>query len=218
MIIRFSDFLLSLIAISLLAPLLLVVCVILYFTGEGEIFYLQKRVGYKGKEFFMFKFATMVKDSPNIGAGDITLKEDDRVLPVGKVLRKTKINELPQVLNVLLGDMSFVGPRPMVPASFFRYGESAELISSVRPGVTGLGSIIFRDEEAYLNHENSKEFYFNVIHPYKAQLEIWFVENYGVRLYLKIFFLTIIAILFPKLKLFDMFTGMPSPPSELNLM
>ena len=102
---RFIDFLLSLIALVVLSPLLFPVILILKCTGEGEIFYVQKRCGLGGKEFGLLKFATMLKNSPNIGAGEITLKEDPRVLPFGKLLRKSKLNELPQLWNIFVGNM-----------------------------------------------------------------------------------------------------------------
>ena len=111
MIQRILDVLFSLTAIILLLPLIFPILMILKFTGEGEIFYKQKRVGMSGKEFILFKFATMLKNSPSMGAGDITVHNDSRILPFGAILRKTKINELPQLLNIINGDMSIVGPR-----------------------------------------------------------------------------------------------------------
>ena len=92
--------------------MLVPVAIVLRLTGEGEVFFLQERVGKDGKPFKLYKFATMLKNSPNMGTGTVTLKHDPRVLPVGRFLRKTKINELPQLLNILIGDMSVVGPRP----------------------------------------------------------------------------------------------------------
>jgi lipopolysaccharide/colanic/teichoic acid biosynthesis glycosyltransferase len=115
---RFLDVVLSFLALMVLAPFLLPVVAILRFTGEGEIFYIQERVGRGGNSFGLYKFATMLKNSPNIGAGEITVQGDSRVLPFGKLLRKTKLNELPQLWNIFIGDMSIVGPRPMVPSTF----------------------------------------------------------------------------------------------------
>ena len=111
---RLFDIIFSAIVIIVFSPLGLVIVLILLFTGEGEVFYKQSRIGQYGEQFGIYKFVTMIKDSPNIGAGDITLKEDFRVLPFGKILRKLKLNEFPQFINVLLGDMSLVGPRPLV--------------------------------------------------------------------------------------------------------
>ena len=108
---RTLDVVLSFLALVVLAPFLLPVVVILRFTGEGEVFYIQERAGRGGNSFGLYKFATMLKNSPNIGAGEITVREDPRVLPFGQFLRKTKLNELPQLWNIFIGDMSVVGPR-----------------------------------------------------------------------------------------------------------
>ena len=124
MIKRILDLVISFLALFVLFPLLLVVFFILRFTGEGEIFYRQKRIGYKNKEFFILKFATMVKNSPNIGTGSITTKNDPRVLPFGRILRKSKINELPQIFNVIMGKMSIVGPRPQMKVDFEKFPEN----------------------------------------------------------------------------------------------
>ena len=132
---RFIDILLSSIALLLLLPLLAPVCVILRLTGEGEVFYFQERIGMNGNAFKIVKFATMLKNSPNIGAGTVTLKNDDRVLPVGKFLRKTKVNELPQLINILVGHMSLIGPRPLTLQTFLAYSKSTQnIIKQVRPG------------------------------------------------------------------------------------
>ena len=118
MIIRGLDLFFSGMALFFLAPLLLAIIVVLRMTGEGEVFFRQQRVGIGGKHFKLYKFATMLKDSPNMGTGTVTLTNDPRILPFGFVLRKTKINELPQLINVLKGDMSIVGPRPQTKRCF----------------------------------------------------------------------------------------------------
>ena len=107
---RLMDILLSSAALVVLCPLLFMTCIILRFTGEGEVFFYQTRIGFGGKRIKIIKFATMLKESPNIETGTVTLKNDPRVLPVGKLLRKAKINELPQLINVLRGEMSIIGP------------------------------------------------------------------------------------------------------------
>ena len=107
---RVFDVFFSGLALLVLSPLLVPIVLILRFSGEGEIFFLQERIGKGGQVFKLFKFATMLKDSPNIGTGTVTMKGDPRVLPVGKFLRKTKINELPQLLNIFFGDTSVIGP------------------------------------------------------------------------------------------------------------
>ena len=105
---RFFDILFSGIALLLLSPLLVPIVITLRLTGEGEVFFLQERVGQAGEKFKLFKFATMLKNSPNIGTGTVTMRGDPRVLPIGRFLRKTKINELPQLLNIFFGDMLLV--------------------------------------------------------------------------------------------------------------
>ena len=142
---RFFDVLFSAMALLLLSPLLVPIVITLRLTGEGEVFFLQERIGKGGKNFKLFKFATMLKNSPNIGTGTVTMRGDPRVLPVGSFLRKTKINELPQLLNIFFGDMSVIGPRPLTTQTFGAYSESTQgLITQVRPGLSGVGSIIFR--------------------------------------------------------------------------
>ena len=151
MLIRLFDIFFSLLALLFLLPLFAPIVLILRFTGEGEIFYRQERIGRHGTPFALLKFATMLRNSPTIGAGEITVKNDPRVLPFGRFLRKTKINELPQLFNILLGHISMVGPRPMVPNTFLKYSSEAQSeLKKVKPGLTGIGSIIFRDEEIKL--------------------------------------------------------------------
>ena len=212
---RFFDVLLSFLAIFILSPILLPVAFILKFTGEGEIIYIQSRSGFGGKEFGLCKFATMLKNSPNIGAGEITLKSDPRVLPFGKFLRKTKINEIPQLFNILVGDMSVVGPRPMVMNTYLKYPSHARSqIDTVRPGLTGIGSIIFRDEEKYLSdRDDPLKFYENYIIPYKSDLEIWFIKNNSFWLYVKIIFITAWVVFFPSSKIHKkVFNDLPQMP------
>ena len=122
--IRILDILFSSIGIIVLSPLFLLLFFLLRFSGEGEIFYLQERVGQNEKKFKLIKFATMMKNSSEIGTGDITVKNDPRILPLGKILRDTKINELPQLLNILTGDISLVGPRPLANSGYANYPEN----------------------------------------------------------------------------------------------
>ena len=212
---RLIDIFFSFIAIIILFPLLLLTMLILRCSGEGEIFYVQKRIGYKGVQFGVLKFATMLKNSPNIGAGEITLKEDPRVLPIGRFLRKSKLNELPQLWNIFIGDMSIVGPRPMVQNTFQNYSETTRLkLNTVRPGLTGIGSIFFRNEEDYLREKaDPSKFYREHIIPYKSKLEVWFVENQSLSLYIKIIVVTAWVVIFPSSKVFDSaFRKLPKKP------
>lgn len=216
---RFLDILISSFALLLLCPLIIPIFIILKCTGEGEIFFMQERIGKEGRLFKLYKFATMLKDSPNIGSGTVTMKEDPRILPVGKFLRKTKINELPQLLNILFGDMSLIGPRPLTAQTFNSYTvETQNVIKSIRPGLSGIGSIIFRGEEEMLHGVNaSVDFYKNTIAPYKGSLEEWFVANKNLYKYVMFIILTIWVVLFPKTKsVWIFFRDIPAPPEELK--
>jgi lipopolysaccharide/colanic/teichoic acid biosynthesis glycosyltransferase len=215
---RFIDLLISSIAIILLSPLLLPIIFILKLTGEGEIFYIQKRVGRYANEFGLLKFATMLKDSPNIGAGEITIHNDPRVLPIGKILRKTKLNELPQLFNIIKGDMSIVGPRPMVPNTYAKYAKEAQIIlNTIRPGLTGIGSIFFRDEEQFLiGKDDPMAFYGEHIIPYKSDLEVWYVKNNSITLYAQIILITAWVVIFSKSKIAEkIFNEIPKRPKVL---
>ena len=198
---RVIDILISGITLIILSPLFLIVIFLLSVTGEREIFYLQKRVGHKNEFFSIIKFATMLKNSPNMGTGSLTVRNDPRVTPVGRILRKTKINELPQVINVLRGDMSIVGPRPQMEVDFLAYPKHVQdCIYNVRPGVTGIGSIIFRDEEKLISESDlaPREIYEKFIAPYKGEVEMWYQANASVWVDIKLIFCTAWVILFSK--------------------
>lgn len=176
---RLFDIITSFIAMLILTPILIPVMIILRFSGEGEIFYRQKRIGRDNKQFFITKFATMLKDSPNIGSGEHTLQEDPRVLPYGKFLRKSKINELAQLWDIFIGKMSWVGPRPTTPSHHALYPDYyAVVMNNHQPGLTGVGSIIFRNEEDIISKaEDFKICYAQEIVPHKAEVEKWYKEN-----------------------------------------
>lgn len=216
--IRAADILLSITALIILMPLFLIVAIALRFTGEGEILFYQERVGKHGQRFFLIKFATMLKDSPNIGTKDLTVKNDPRILALGGWLRHTKINELPQLINVLFGDMSLIGPRPQTPGSLSHYNDvELRLLTENTPGLSGVGSIVFRDEENILEGNDSLEFYQLVISPYKLELEQWFNVNRSVFVYLALLFLTCWVILVPKTTLVrSVFPSLPEPPEQLK--
>lgn len=204
---RILDVLVSLLVLLLLSPLFLIIIFLLKISGEGEILYLQERIGFRNSKFKIWKFATMLKDSMNLGTGSITLQNDFRVTKIGIFLRKTKINELPQIINILKGDISLVGPRPLVTKTFTAYNSEVQSkIYNVKPGLTGIGSIIFRDEESIIssvNDEDPYEFYKRVIAPYKGRLEIWYQLNCSFFLDLQLIFFTAWVILFPKSKLYE---------------
>ena len=158
MIKRFIDIILSTTAILILSPLLIPIMVILKLTGEGYIFYKQERIGQNGIPFNLLKFATMFKDSPSMKGGNITTKNDPRILPFGKIIRKYKINELPQIINVWIGDMSIIGRRPTEMEHYNFYKEDVKIIlSNYKPGLSGISSIVFRDEEKYFTGNTPEE-------------------------------------------------------------
>lgn len=215
---RFLDILLSGLALVVLAPLLLPIMLVLRVTGEGEVFYVQQRIGRGGKPFGLYKFATMLKNSPSLGTGTVTVKGDPRVLPVGRFLRKTKINELPQLLNIFKGDMSIIGPRPQTRRCFdaFPVRSQAEIIK-VRPGLSGIGSIVFRDEEELMHASQEPErFYDEVIMPYKGALEEWYVANRTFRVDALCILITLWVVISPKTRVaWRAFRGLPEPPADL---
>ena len=214
---RLIDFIITLIVLIILSPILIIISLILLFTGEHQIIYFQKRIGKNLKPFSIWKFTTMLKDSENMGNGLLTIRNDPRVLPFGKFLRKTKINELPQLISILKGDMSIVGPRPLI---YNPYDDGVgELVFSNKPGLTGIGSIIFRDEEALISSTklDKKYFYDNLICPYKGELELWYKKNLSFWTDIKIIFCTAWVILFSKSKLPNkIFKDLPVFPDNLK--
>jgi lipopolysaccharide/colanic/teichoic acid biosynthesis glycosyltransferase len=192
---------------------------ILRLTGEGDVWYLQERVGLMGRRFKVYKFATMRRDSEVTGTKDITLRNDPRVLSMGRLLRKGKINELPQLINIFKGDMSFVGWRPLMPKSFLYYPPHVqERIIHAKPGLTGVGSIIFRDEEAITARAQKppERVYREDIAPYKGELELWYQQHQSFWLDLKLIFLTAWVVLRPGSRLHEKWLkGLPPRPAGL---
>ena len=216
---RFFDIVFSTAALIVLSPLMIPLSIALRLTGEGYIFYLQDRVGYKNRTFKIYKFATMLKDSPNMAGGLITTKNDPRLTPLGGFLRNTKINELPQIINILKGDMSITGPRPVMPKSFSTYPEAVQMvIYDVKPGLTGIGSIIFRDEESLItevrdNGGDTWDFYQNKIYPFKGEVEKWYQQHQSFYTDFMCIFLTAWVIIFPDSELiYKVFSSLPKRP------
>ena len=211
---RSLDIVVSFVALVILLPFFIPIIIILKFTAEGEVFYFQERIGINNSKFQIFKFATMLKNSLNMGSGSITLQNDYRVTFIGKFLRKTKINELPQIINILKGDMSLVGPRPLVTKTFSAYNDDVQSnIYKVKPGITGIGSILFRDEEAIISavsDEDPFEFYKRIIAPYKGEVEMWYQKNCSFYLDIQLILMTAWVILFPKTTLYEKwFSNLP---------
>jgi lipopolysaccharide/colanic/teichoic acid biosynthesis glycosyltransferase len=160
----------------------------------------------------------MLKSSPTIDTGELTLPNDPRVLTVGRFLRKTKLNELPQLWNILIGDLSFIGPRPQTKKYFSRFDEVDRLwVSKVRPGLSGVGSILFHDEETIISKvKDPQDFDDNVITPYKGHVERWFVLNQSLSLYFELIFTTVAVIFFPSAGFRQkLLVRLPSPPPEI---
>lgn len=217
--IRLTDVLLSFFALLALSPLLVVTAILLRATGEGEVFFRQERIGRNGDAFFLIKFATMRKDSSSTGAGEITLLNDERVLPVGRFLRKSKLNEIPQLINVLKGDMSLIGYRPQTQKYWDCFTKAQQqALARYRPGLSGMSSILLRDEEAYLAHFadpiTADE---TLLMPFKGRVEAWCVENISYLIYVKLILLTIIKVILPNSSSFFFLIGkMSSFQKELD--
>lgn len=200
----------------ILAPIFLPIVILLRLTAEGEVFYRQERIGLNKKPFMIYKFATMLKNSSKMAGGIITINNDPRVTFMGRFLRKSKINELPQLLNIIIGDMSVVGPRPVMKVSFESYPEDIQkVIYNVKPGLTGIGSIIFRDEEDLISNIKNDggdiwDFYKNKIYPFKGEVEIWYQNNKSFFLDIKLIFITAWVIFFPNSTIYEkLFKDLP---------
>ena len=160
------------------------------------MFFLQDRIGLDQKTFNILKFTTMIKGSEKHGT--ITIANDSRITLLGRVLRRFKLNEIPQLINVLKGEMSFVGPRPLPKSEVEQHYSSEDRckIYSVKPGITGYGSLEFSDEEKRLEEVvDAEEYFAKVIMPRKAEIEVWYVDNWSAILDVKIFFKTILKLL-----------------------
>jgi len=202
----------------ILSPVLLVSAIILLLTGEHLVIYRQPRVGRNYQEFSIYKFVTMLADSPK--SGTITAKNDPRILPVGKILRKTKINELPQLFNILFGHMSIVGPRPLVRSEVQMYPEDVRdvIYANNQPGLTGMGSLFFRDEDELIaaTGKDPETAYREDIMPIKGALEAWYREHKSLWVDVKIVILTAWAVLHaPSVPLTTSFGNAQGFPNEV---
>tara|TARA_R110001592_G_scaffold119404_1_gene322400 strand:- start:249 stop:926 length:678 start_codon:yes stop_codon:yes gene_type:complete len=217
---RLFDLLLALVALLLLIPVFIPITFLLLLTGEHKVFYLQDRIGLKNRKFKICKFATMLKNSPNMGTGSLTLRNDPRVTWVGRFLRKSKINELPQIFNVINGTMSIIGPRPQMEVDFKAFPEEIQkVIYNEKPGISGIGSIVFRDEEKLMSNTDMEPhtYYRAVIAPYKGELEVWYLSNISFWVDIKLIFLTIWVVISPQSQMcFKILKGLPSLPDALK--
>ena len=192
--IRFFDFILGLIGLVVLAPIFIVLAIWIKMDSQGPVFYKQVRVGQNGIDFGLFKFRSMVVDADKKGL--ITVGgRDPRITRSGYFIRKYKLDELPQLINVLLGDMSLVGPRPEVRKYVELYTDEQQKVLSVKPGITDYASIEYMDENEILGKSNDPEkTYIEEIMPEKIKYNMKYIQNKNVSEYFKIIFLTLLKI------------------------
>ena len=191
---RFFDILFSFFGLVILSPLFVIIWLIIVLTSKGSGFYKQIRVGKNGADFSLYKFRSMRKDADK-GSLITVGGRDPRITKIGYFIRKFKIDELPQLFNVLKGDMSLVGPRPEVRKYVDLYTDEQKKVLSVRPGITDYASIEYVDENEILGKaENPDEVYVNQIMPDKIKLNMKYIENQSVKEYFKIIFLTVFKI------------------------
>lgn len=189
---RTFDILCSFVALCFISPLLLLVTLAIILSEGWPAFYSQARVGLGGKTFKLYKFRTM---KVNIGGPPLTAAKDPRVTSIGRLLRRYKLDELPQLYNILVGEMSFVGPRPEVPRYVSLYQQEYSRILSIRPGLTDPASIFFKNESLLLKQEDPEKFYIETILPRKLQKNLEYVENRTLLGDIALIFKTLGAIL-----------------------
>lgn len=197
LMIRILDFFFALLGLILLSPLLLLIALLIKVSSFGPVLYKQSRIGLKGVEFSVYKFRTMRLNSDKLGL--ITVGgRDPRVTPIGYYLRKYKLDELPQLINVLTGDMSLVGPRPEVKKYVDLYNHEQSKVLTIRPGITDWASIHYRDENVILGQSSDPEKdYIEKVMPDKLKYNLIYIENYGSAEYFKIIFSTLWHIFVP---------------------
>ena len=195
---RIFDVALSTISLLILSPFLVIAVILIRLGSKGPVFYRQLRVGLNEKPFYIYKFRTMEVGAEQKGL-PITGADDPRLTMVGKVLRKTKLDEMPQLFNVLKGEMSLVGPRPEVPQYVKLYTNEQKRVLTVKPGMTDPATVYFRDEEGLLARvENKESFYINEIMPIKLKLYLQYIENMSLLYDIKLIFLEILALILPQ--------------------
>lgn len=190
---RVFDILFSLLGLIILLPLLLFLIILIKLTSPGPIFYRATRVGRYGKQFKLFKFRSMIVNADQIGPG-VTGASDSRITPIGRFLRRTKLDELPQLINVLRGEMSIVGPRPEDPRYVEFYTDQQRKVLAVRPGITSPASVKYRHEESMLNGDNWEVHYVEKVMPAKLSIDLAYAENASLLQDLKIIVATIKAL------------------------
>ena len=191
---RIFDIIFSALGLIILSPFLLIISLIIKLDSKGRILYRQTRIGKGGREFKIDKFRTMVENADKLGMS-ITVSNDNRVTKAGRFLRKFKLDELPQLINVFLGEMSFVGPRPEVKKYVDMYNDEQRRVLSVRPGITEYASIIYRNENELLDAAmEPEEVYINDIMPKKLKLNLEYIDNMSFWGDIKLIFKTIFSL------------------------
>ncbi|MDA2935689.1 sugar transferase [Patescibacteria group bacterium AH-259-L05] len=197
MIKRLFDTFCSLIGLFILAPFLLIISIAIKLDSPGHVFHRGLRIGKNEKPFRIYKFRTMIKDAEKLGPTS-TAEDDPRITKIGRFIRKYKLDELPQLINVLKGEMSFVGPRPQVPWAVKLYTQEEKALLSVRPGITDYASIAFPNEEEILRgSKDPDKDYMEKINPEKVRLGLQYVKNHSLWIDIKIILKTI-KILFKR--------------------
>lgn len=197
MLFRIRDLLFSALLLILFSPIMLLAAILIKLMMPGPILFVQERIGRYGKPFKIYKFRSMVVNTENNG---ITLSKDERITPMGKILRLTKIDEFPQLFNILKGDMSFVGPRPDLPGYYDTLEGEYRNVLLLRPGLTGLDSMIYPYEEKILNGQpDPVKFYNEVLWPHKVRLNYWYWQHRSFGLDVKIVINTLSQILISKI-------------------
>ena len=191
---RFFDMVAAAVGLLFLSPFLFFIALRIRREDSGPVFYRGERVGLHGKPFRIYKFRTMVVDAEKLGASS-TSDDDARITRIGRFLRKYKLDELPQLINVLVGDMSLVGPRPQVKWAVDRYSEEEKVILNFRPGITDYASLLFSNESEILKgSKNPDQDYLEKIHPIKTNLAIKYVQNHSLMVDIKIILKTIAVV------------------------
>ena len=212
---RVFDIFGALLLLLILSPLIFLTAFLLLLLNRN-IIYAKPRIGFQLKSFTILKFVTMIPNSHNMTYGTMTIGNDPRITPIGRILRKLKIDELPQLWNVLKGDMSFTGPRPLDKSEFDCYSDEVKnKIYTVKPGITGVGSIVFRNEDKILSDPTVSpiSLYKQKIAPHKGELELWYLENQSFYVDFMILILTGLAIFVPNNQLiYRVFPSLPVKP------
>ncbi len=190
---RAFDLFASALGLIILSPIFALIALLIRLTSPGPVFYRARRVGQGGREFTLYKFRSMVADADRRGPG-ITAAGDPRVTSIGRVLRRTKLDELPQLWNVLRGDMSLVGPRPEDPRYVALYTPEQRRVLDVRPGITSLASIEYRNEEAVLHGPDWEQRYIHEVMPAKLAIDLRYVQRATLFTDLLIILRTLLAL------------------------